>query len=382
MRTSTPALAILTIAAILSACGPTDFAVSIQASAETDPVHHRGDAADDPSIWVHPGDAAQSLVIADDKQGGLVVYDLEGNERQWVDPDLRLNNVDLRYAFPLIGSYVSGVEHTAVDLVVVGNESDDSLRCYKVDPATRTVEVVGDQPTGRAEPYGGCMYRSQIDDRFYYFAVYRSGQVEQWELTDNGSGGVAISKRREFDVGSQSEGCVADDDNAVFYIGEEAQAIWRYGAEPDAGAARVRVGSSGTHFRADVEGLCLYHAAGRSGYLIASSQGDGTFRIFERDFVAGRANAYLGAVRIARGTVDGVSDTDGIEVGNAALSAAFPSGMLVVQDGANSAPGNAGNQNYKLVPWERVAAAFHPALAIDTSYDPRAAAPVLPIGRE
>jgi 3-phytase len=90
-------------------------------------------------------------------------------------------------------------------------------------------------------------------------------------------------KVRSFDVGSQSEGCVADDELGHLYIGEEDRGIWKYGAEPTAGRGRTAVGTVGDgHLVADVEGLSIAYGAAGSGYLIASSQGDSTFAVYER----------------------------------------------------------------------------------------------------
>jgi 3-phytase len=363
--------------AFLVGCGgggtsATQVDVEVQASVETAPVHHGGDAADDPCIWIHPSDPTLSTVIADDKQGGLLVYDLVGNELQWIDQTLRLNNVDLRYGFPLDGTYSTGGIHATVTLVVVGNESTDALRFYKVNPTTRLLEAIGDHPTGRARPYGGCLYHSAVDDLFHAFVTYKSGWTEQWALSDAGGGLVTALKMRQFDVGSQTEGCVADDALGVVYLGEETVAIWRYGAEPGDGDQRTAVTTSGT-FVPDIEGLAIYHGPGTSGYLVASSQGDHSFRIFDRTFGPGAANSYRGSFAIRPGLVDGVSDTDGLEIVSLPLSPAFPSGLLVVQDGRNAAPGNSGNQNYKFVPWERVALGFGPPLLTTTDHDPRLA---------
>src|SRR2546426_138438 len=51
---------------------------NVNPTVETAPVPHDGDAADDPAIWIHPSDPAQSTIIGTDKRGGLVVYDLLG----------------------------------------------------------------------------------------------------------------------------------------------------------------------------------------------------------------------------------------------------------------------------------------------------------------
>lgn len=366
----------------ISGCASVSSSVDVvvQASVETEPVHHSGDAADDACVWIHPDDPALSTIIGDDKQGGLLVYDLTGAELQWIDPTLHLNNVDLRYGFPLTGSFGTGENHTAVTLVAVGDESTDAVRFYKVNPLTRLLEPLGTHPTGRSDPYGGCLYHSQLDDRFHAFVTYKSGWTEQWLLSDNGSGGVAASKVRQFDVGSQVEGCVADDALGVVYIGEEARAIWRYGAEPDDGTTRAGILRAG-NFVPDVEGLAIHQATGASGYLIASSQGDNSYRVFERTFAAGQANTYLGSFAIRAGTVDGTSDTDGIEVVSFPLGPAFPQGVFVAQDGRNTAPGSSGNQNFKLVPWERIAHGFEPPLATTTDHDPRAAMIAVPTGK-
>lgn len=350
----------------------------VEASIETAPVHHGGDAADDACVWIHPSDPALSTVIGDDKQGGLLVYDLAGVELQWIDPTLLLNNVDVRYGFPLAGTYSDGAAHTSVALVAVGDEGGSALRFYKVNPTTRLLEALGAHPTGRAQPYGGCLYHSAVDDAFHAFVTYKSGWTEQWLLSDDGGGGVAGVKVRQFDVGSQVEGCVADDAAGVVYIGEEAAAIWRYGAEPGDGATRTGISRLG-HFVPDVEGLAIHHATGADGYLIASSQGDNSYRVFSRTFAAGQPNAYLGSFAIRNGVVDRTSDTDGIEVVSLPLGPAFPNGLFVAQDGRNTAPGTSGNQNFKLVPWERIAQGFEPPLATTTDHDPRTAVMEAPV---
>jgi 3-phytase len=103
-----------------------------------------------------------------------------------------------------------------------------------------------------------------------------------------------------------------------------------------------------------VEGLAIYALPDGTGYLLASSQGNNRFTAYARE----GENRYLGSFSIVDGDVDGCSDTDGIEATSAALGPAFPRGLFVAQDGSNQG----GNQNCKLVPWERIAAAFTPPL--------------------
>jgi len=328
----------------------------VQATVETDPVPGSGDAADDPCIWIHPTNPALSTVIGTDKSGFyLLVYDLDGSEIQRVSSG-KMNNVDLRYNFPLGGSTVA--------LVTATNRSNDTIEAYTVDPATRKLEAAGSIAAGLAV-YGMCMYVSPVNGDTYVFVNSSGGRVEQWRLGDGGSG-VTGTRVRSFNVGSIVEGCVADDERGYFYVAEETQGIWRYGAEPGDGTTRTLVDATGSggHLTADVEGLAIYYAAGGAGYLLASSQGDSSYVAYER----GGDNAFVMKFRVVTGGgIDGTSDTDGIDVTNLALGASFPQGLFVVQDGGN----DSGNQNFKLIPWESVAAAHVPSLLIDTSWDPR-----------
>jgi len=336
-------------------------AVTVSASVETTPVQSYGDAADDPAIWVHPDDPGQSVIIASQKQRGINVYDLDGSLLQSL-ADGRINNVDVRYGFSLSGK--------PTDIVTGSNRTTDSISVYRMDPATRLLENVTDGviATGMADPYGLCMYRSRESGDYFTFVNDTDGIVKQFRLVDRGNDRVGAELVREFSVGSQTEGCVADDETGDLYVGEENVAIWKYSAEPSGGDVRTMVDSiEDGNLTADVEGLALYFGPGGSGYLIASNQGADNYAIYER---AGE-NKFLGIFHVVADQssgIDGISETDGLDVTSANLGPAFPHGLLVAQDGRNITP--ADRQNFKLVPWERVAEAMN--LDIHSGYDPRA----------
>lgn len=172
----------------------------------------------------------------------------------------------------------------------------------------------------------------------------RRGAVEQWRLDSDGAG-LTGTRVRSWAVGSQTEGCVADDANGWLFIGEEEVGIWRYGAEPGAPPAervavdRVGVGESGGgHLAAHVEDLSIYAPAGGGpddGFLVASSRGNHTCDVYDRAL----PHACRGTFRVGEaGAVDGSEDTDGLDVVSAPLGPRYPMGLLVVQDGVNLAP--------------------------------------------
>src|SRR3954462_1238659 len=170
-------------ALLLAACGEAgvqDPVVDVAATVETAPVHRGGHAADDPAIWVHPSDPSKSLVLGDDKGGGLCVYGLDGAELQILEEGKHLNNVDLRYGFPLAGSFADGKTHERVDLVGVGNQTDKTLLFYKVDPVARRLEPAGEIGPLGITPYGSCLHRSSKTGKFHGFVNDRSGVTQQW----------------------------------------------------------------------------------------------------------------------------------------------------------------------------------------------------------
>ena len=360
-------IVLLSVACVLGgaalAARADDPVLQVAATVETEPVPNSGDAADDPAIWVHPTDPAQSTIIGTDKKGGIAVYDLAGRQLQYL-ADGNLNNVDLRAGFPLGGQ--------AVTLVTASNRSTNSITIYRVNPATRLLENVAARTVRTLTAYGACMYHSPVTGTYYYFGNSPTGEVEQWALFDTGSGQVDARLVRSFNVGTQTEGCVADDELGSFYIGEEGVGIWKYGAEPAAGAARTLVDTTcaGGHLAKDVEGLTIAYSAGGTGYLIASSQGDNRFTVYQR----GGSNAYIKQFTIsASSTIDGVSVTDGIDVTTRNLGPAFPRGVFVAQDNTNEG----GNQNYKLVPLQLIIGDLspeqQPSLAASANMQKRAA---------
>ena len=359
---------ILVLSTVVLIVSPADIraVVDVLPVVETDPANGTdNDNADDACIWIHPTDANLSLIIGqskDDSNGGIHVYDLNGHELEFYEHG-KMNSTDVRYNFGLGGELV--------DIVVATNRTTDSVDIYKVDPSIRRLERVGTIPTGLTEIYGLCMYHNPVTNKFYAIPNHKDGTVQQWELFDDGTGHVTGTKVREFDIGTQPEGCVADDELAILYIGEENYGIWKYGAGPTDGAARTAVDTvAGDHLTACVEGLTIYYTANGAGYLLVSSQGSDTFVIYRRE----GDNDYIDTFRVVSNEalgIDGCTQTDGIDVANVNLGSAFPNGLFIAHDHDNTGIDD-DNSNFKFIPWDAIANAVSPALTIDTSWDPRA----------
>jgi len=324
----------------------------IVATVETDPVPVGGDAADDPAIWVHPYDPSLSTIIGTQKLGALVVYDLSGREIQYL-AEGRMNNVDLREDFNLNQQFIT--------LVAASNRDNNSIALYTVNPNSRHLEPIAARIIKvdlAEEIYGLCMYHSALSGQYYVFVNDKSGTIEQWHLLATPTAQVDASLVRRFHVASQPEGCVADDALGYLYLGEEHVGIWKFQAEPEASTqplALVDSTDAQGHITADVEGLTLYETSATGGYLLASSQGNHSFTVYQRQ----ADNAYLGRFRIESNqelAIDSVEDTDGIAATPLSLGPAFPYGVFVAQDGRNTDPDE--KQNFKLVPWESIAQAL------------------------
>lgn len=357
--------------ALLSGCGLADTSnysaraqagiiVRPEARIETVMVPNKGDAADDPAIWIHPTEPGQSLVLGTDKQGALFAYNMDGSIQQVIADGSKPNNVDVLYGFQL------GTNTVDLALAAVRKEGARGFKIWAIDAAKRQLTDVtagGVIPVfGGKEPYGSCVYRSAKTGHCYFFVNNQRGEVEQYQLAGAGDGKVAARKVREFKVKSIIEGCVADDELGIFYLAEENVGIWKFSAEPDGPAKGTLITRVGEHgLKADVEGLTIYYATGGRGYLIASSQGNHTFKVYDRQ----AGNRFLLTIDPKSGRIDGVSDTDGICVANSPTSELFPKGIFIVQDGSNSG----GTQNFKFYGWEDIAGTN---LISDTEWSPRA----------
>lgn len=317
---------------------PSQIAPNVAATAETDPVDTAADAADDPAIWRNPRDPAQSLVIGTDKKAGIHVYDLKGKRLSFT-PAARLNNVDLRD----LGGRVIAAASDRADV------AQAHVSLFTLDTSTRRLVPIGRYPVGPGEAYGMCLWTRSKDKALFGFVVLKDGRIDQVAIDLSGPS-PAVTTVRSMKLASQAEGCVVDDRTGLLYVAEEDVGLWRFAADPLAPMTATPIAKvDGTTLVADAEGLALAPAGRTGGYLVASSQGDNAYTLYRLPGVT-----YAGRFRIGGGSIDGTSDTDGIELALGDFGPDYPKGLLVAQDGDNAPD----TQNFKYVSWAKVLTAL------------------------
>jgi 3-phytase len=163
---------------------------------------------------------------------------------------------------------------------------------------------------------------------------------------------------RDFKVATQPEACVTDDVTEQLFVGEENVAVWALSARADKPATMSKVVASDGVVQADIEGIAYYRGKNQH-YLVISSQGNDSYVVVEAAAPYRLRGVFKIGINAALG-IDGVSETDGLEVTAADLSGnntgPWRLGMLVVQDGRKRMP--EGSQNFKYVPWTAIADAL------------------------
>ena len=317
--------------------------VLITAVAETEAVSAGvdDDAADDAAIWYNYDIPTESLVIGTNKKSGVNVYDLQGKRIRSYEVG-KVNNIDVRQGI-----------FDSVDLVGASNRSTLAMDFWLVQKETQTLKSIGSIASKLDDIYGFCLATNTATKEVYAFANSKTGKVEQWKLsrTSNGIEGELV---RELQLQSQVEGMVADDELGRLYVGVEEAGVYRFELPAKGstdGTLIEKSDESNSKIKFDIEGLSIFEQPDGKGYLIASIQGNNSYAVFKRD----GNNAYVSSFKIVDGNVDGVQETDGIQVTSLPLGADYPKGIFICQDGVNIDSDKHMPQNFKYVSWELIA---------------------------
>jgi 3-phytase len=388
-------------------------------------------SGDDPAIWVHPTHSSESIVIVTAKEGGLRVYDLDGDEVASIPAtpapradgvDGRYNNVDIAYGLDLGGE--------VVDVAVVSDRYNDQLRFWVIDPAGAAATVPLTEVTTPEQEFLFNPDREAVDEEqtAYGVAVHQPRTGSAYAVvTQEGTttiatvelvaeeGAVGYRDVTRLDLPAefrlpdgttwvpceepgvlpQLEGLAVDQRNGVLYAAQEDVGLWRIQLPLGSGTPQLidRVADFGIHDRydeeseecvpvdegdpgfggpnlvADAEGVDIYYGPGRTGYVIVSSQGDDRFAVYATQ---GR-NQPLGTFVVKGDGVDDVNGSDGLAVTNRPVGS-YRRGLLVVHDEPETGPGvdeDRDATNFSYVDWADVARPLNLIVSTAARNDPR-----------
>ena len=317
----------------------------VTADAETIPVIAGvdDDAADDPAWFTVKDDSVRFIIAASNKVAGIHLYEVNGDSTGFYNVG-RINNIDART--------VKTGENDSLTVLAGSNRDQNSILIIAPPVKNGNKEpVTTNIPTTLDDVYGFCLYHSHISGNLYAFVNSKSGEIEQY-LLDIDTNYVIGFPVRKLAVRSQPEGMVADDRTGVLYVGEEKGGIHIFDAEPEGNHSSSLIkGSdqSNSFIHYDIEGLALYKTGESGGYLIASSQGNFSFAVFDLT-----TQLYITSFRIEGSDPDSVEETDGIEIIDTYVSLEYPEGILIVQDGFNTSQGKPEAQNFKIIDWRQI----------------------------
>ncbi len=319
---------------------------------ETPQVISKGDAADDPAIWLNKLNPDRSLVFGTDKRSGIYTYNLKAEKIGYTEIG-DINNIDVRtmnitdddnkdigsYSFIFASNRTTNTldiwayKDTNIDKAVKDNNFEISKEPYINAKANMVV-------------YGVC---AGIDSRFGLIAFLTEDEGSKVQMWNYGPFGMTLLTTFNNGNATQSEGCVYDDENRTLFISEEQDRgilrAYKINNELDFSNPIIIDNRSG-NIDDDPEGVTVYKSSEKDGYVIVSSQGDSSFNIYNRQ----EPYNYLGSFKVGSNKgIDNVNDTDGIDVINFNLGYKYPMGLFVVQDGTNDGKNKVKRQNFKYV---------------------------------
>ncbi len=319
-----------------------EISIQVPVDHQTDPVDAKSsqDSADDIAIWVDDQNPEHSRIIGTHKKYGLYLFEASG--KKITDyPFGKINNVDVRQGV------VFGQD--TLDIVAGSNRTDNSILWLQMrndallkltDHAQKVSPLIDDA-------YGFCLYHDLKNQKLYAFVNGKNGNIEQYLLNKNESGFTHRLVRR-LKVDSQPEGMVVDDRTHRLYIGEENVGVWYADARAEASDSLTMIAQSrvaeNQFIVADIEGLAIYPQGSEGGLLFLSIQGNFSYAVFDL-----QTNKYINSFKLTDGLVDGVEETDGIELTTAQLIPGMDRGVLIAQDGFNMEQDSMVAQNFKLV---------------------------------
>ena len=303
----------------------------VEATLETEPVVSVDDAADDICIWENPNDATKSIVVATDKKYGLITYDLQG-KKLYQYPVGRPNNVALFTP--------NNILNNDLPLICASNRTEETITFAFLNPDGSLTDIQ-DIKVPLREVYGITTY---LAEQPYVIVSTKKGKVWQYQIGLQDKT-VRMALVRKLKFGKTVEGLVVDPNNKKLYVGEEDRGLWQLNALPwQADEKTMILKVDNNKLKSDFEGIALRENEDGSGWIVMSIQGSNAYAFIDR-----KSLQLKNIIQIKDGVVDGVQETDGLDVSNL-KTPTFPNGLLIVQDGENGSD----PQNFKYVNWSKI----------------------------
>ena len=304
--------------------------------------------ADDPAIWLNKINPSSSLIFGTDKYRGIYTYNLEGQIIGFSKAG-RVNNIDLRSIDDIDNSqfttfiFGSNGTNNTLDLWVY----PDSVIHQKsqINNFSLSVKPLISVKTNMLA-YGVCAGHDKQLGLIAFVTEAKGSRVQVWQYGDN-----ALKLIHTFNNSNayESEGCVYDDENRTLFISEENdRGVIRAYKVSDALSFDnpIVIDSRDGNITGDPEGLSIIKTKKNDGYLVASSQGSSSFNVYTRTYPYTFIDEFFIG---SSGSIDGASDTDGIDILNTYLNEDFPDGLMVVQDGSNEGEEKISKENFKYI---------------------------------
>lgn len=289
---------------------------------------------DDPAIWIHPTDPSLSLIVGTDKEinGGLYVYNLQGEIVNKVTGLQRPNNVDIAY-----GILINGEK---VDVAITTERKAHQLRIYRLPELTPVdgggIPIFeGEQGEGERDGMGIAIYTKQLkasESEIYAIVGRKTGPsgsyLWQYKLRGTNQGVIQADLVRKFGTYSgvkEIEAIAVDNELGYIYYSDETVGVRKYQADPSLKEDQELAFFASNDAKSDHEGIALYKTGPKTGYILVSNQQNNSFLVYPRE---GEVTDPHKHNLLADFPVSAV-ECDGAEATSVNLGPQFPNGILV-----------------------------------------------------
>jgi len=329
--------------------------------------------ATSPAIWVHPHDAALSLIFGTLYNGGIATYDLKGTLVSITEG--KFWGIDVLHGFKM--------QDELIDIAILSDLDSANLRFFKIQDSypylvEMEVDVVSPGTTKHVSTY-----ISPYTGKTFVLASF-SNLVYQVELTIGANNTITnnINATRTLEISEDTNvevvGMEVDRETGYIYVAMSEGGVLKFDAEDgevQGFNSTMVVSDSVTYLDDQIFGMTMYYGVDGGGYLLVSVGGDSSFAVFDRS----GENEYIGSFTVGShdSGIDKTDSTRGIAVMNIPLGPEFSCGLLVTQDEDNEPTlvdtfaeetfiFNA-NTNFKLVAFEEIADALYTDVMADTN---------------